>query len=439
MMYLATVNTDTVSQTSGLTYIRLVNSAERPVGFDYRFTQTMWNIVRFALPIKIKQSIAVQACIGGKEHLLDFVRYRTAKFMEHNSRLKVDQVSGSSVTAIAKKLEQRGLEKIFLPSDVGGDFCMETNLLDWTRARLSVEELTSTKPNAFDVAFKPSSESNTGRPDILVKGKRDEPETEADFCKKRNALYSRRMYHKRKLALLSLQEEVWKWEDLNEKLRQDNQHLEQLLWQAQNRLANHGIPMNLAYFGTAPTEPAGALQKPVMFDLNSSVRVPTLKDPPFWGETGRHAMALQAPGGMGLVDSIQKTIVAAPSNLQYMGGQNSGVVFNSNFNNMNTAAAPNLQLFGTDPMVGMTQGSTVGLGGAVPNTLMMQQQEPNMNTNVPYFGSEMTMTMQPTMQELATNGSPVVGVEPFGGLDEWQQQDTMPPNNSVPNSYGGLP
>ena len=63
--------------------------------------------------------------------------------------------------------------------------------------------------------------------------RRKKGESKADFCKRRDAVYSRRMYHKRKMATLSLQQQVEDWQGRNAALRQQATRLEQLLLQAQ--------------------------------------------------------------------------------------------------------------------------------------------------------------------------------------------------------------
>ena len=232
--YLATVFTDSIGQSCGLTNVQLIHSKERPA---VQFCPRIWNVMASAAALGFKRAIVVQAHESGKEQLLDFLRYQSAKILEYNSKIAPDQVYDRSVNQVVRKMEARGIPKEFLPLCVGGHYRLEDNFDAWIRARVSIEELTSRSPTAFDVAshsvqncLVPSG--NSRGIGLLVKRRREEGETELEFRRKRNAVYARRLYHKQKLIILSLQEEIKKYEALNTQKVAENRHLENLLRQA---------------------------------------------------------------------------------------------------------------------------------------------------------------------------------------------------------------
>ena len=268
-MYMGTVQSNVASQRKGLVLMHLVDSKPRPV---LHLRQDSWDIAQSALPIRLKRTMVVQAYEYGKEELLDFVRSKTAAAIAYNAKRQPDQVHDVSITGTARRLEAvLGLTKNFLPLALGGSVSLDDTLAEWTRARLSLEEMTSVVPMVLD-------RNNPGRASQhvltrkakgegpLLKRKRDEEESEEIFCKKRNALYSRRMYHKRKLETLSLDEEVKKWQDANKKARNENQRLEGLMGQARAILCGYSITTNSVHAHNQPhefvTRPAFATFEP---------------------------------------------------------------------------------------------------------------------------------------------------------------------------------
>ena len=184
--------------------------------------------------------MVVQAYEKDKEDLLEFLRFKMAKVLEYNSALTPIQVYGDSVGTTVQKLHDFGIDRSFVPSCMGGDFCLDSKIAEWTRARLSIEELN--KP-IMNHKFLPGSTKGISGP--LVKRKRDDKnETEESFCRKRNAVYARRMYHRRKLELLSLEEEVKGWRESNQTLRKECQRLEQLWMRAQQIVVGYELAKN---------------------------------------------------------------------------------------------------------------------------------------------------------------------------------------------------
>ena len=217
-LYLCTIHTNPMVQTKGATLVQIVHGkCPRPPP-DFR-TQ-WWQVIRTALPIKFRRAIVVQAHEPSKHHLLEYMRFQTAKVVAFNSSLPPIQVYGDSIANIVKGLKKAGLNRKHVPQVLGGAFDWNERVAAWTRARLSVEELahplsgplTSCAKNAI----KKSSDSQA-----------------KTTIQERNALYSRRLYHKRKLQILSLQEECKKWQDGNKRLRIENARLETLWQQAQ--------------------------------------------------------------------------------------------------------------------------------------------------------------------------------------------------------------
>uniref|UniRef100_A0A7S3LAG9 BZIP domain-containing protein n=1 Tax=Amphora coffeiformis TaxID=265554 RepID=A0A7S3LAG9_9STRA len=242
-------------QRMGVTTIHIVNSDPRP---PMHLRQQAWDIGLLALPMKVKRTLVVQAYEFGKEELLDFMRTRTASAIIYNCNGRqqqqiVEEVHGNSVNTTVQHLSVRGIPQAYLPVALGGGVHLDAQFANWMRAQISLEEFTispvSTMMRRTTVRPENANRSSAkSAPCTLVptmkktKGKlliQRNDEREETFCKKRNALYSRRLYHKRKLEILSLQGEIKKLEASNKKLKTEQQHLQGLCVQAQILLNLH--------------------------------------------------------------------------------------------------------------------------------------------------------------------------------------------------------
>ena len=246
-------------QRTGVTTIHIVNSNPRP---PVHLRRQEWDIGLRAVPFQVKRTLVVQEYEFGKDELLNFLRLRTASAIAYNcnggqqQRRAVDEVHGNSVCNLMQGLSLRGIPRAYLPVALGGYVHLDDRFANWTRARLSLEEFMcsplSSMIRSTNVLPENVHHSSTQVGSLMMipatkkpKGKRlirRNNETEDLFCKKRNALYSRRLYHKRKLGVLSLEEEIKKIEASNERLKVEHQRLQALLEQAQ-------IVLNLHLYG----------------------------------------------------------------------------------------------------------------------------------------------------------------------------------------------
>ena len=264
-MYYSTIAcNEWVCQVKGLTLIHLVNSKKRPI---LPFREEMWQIFRNAFPFKVRRCFVAQSYEPDKPELLHFVRYQTCAIFQHNSKMAPIEIYADSVRRTVQKLVRHGVSKRFVPDDLGGDFVMNTRIPKWVQDRLTFEELTDVTPTAYDIVTKKKMlgmKCSRKQGSQLVKRKSSQVESEADFYKRRNAAYSRRLYHKRKLEILSLEEDVKMLISRNKVIRDDNERLQFLLFQAQklvdlmptsvnaNSLAYSCVPPGLTTAESAP-------------------------------------------------------------------------------------------------------------------------------------------------------------------------------------------
>ena len=225
-LYCTTVCPDADSQIRGALLFYPVSSSLAPA---LEFRPSIWNYVRNVAPIKLTGLLVPQAFEPNKCQLLEFKRIQTATVIGFNSGFKPVEIEGNSTAQTIWQINNAGISREFVPICLGGCFNVDAKVAEWARVRISLEELADS-PRALVALSKPSRKSSTS---VLVKRKREEEaESEKDFIRKRNAVYSRRMYHKRKLELLSLQEEIKMWEDKNAAARVETQRLENLIAQA---------------------------------------------------------------------------------------------------------------------------------------------------------------------------------------------------------------
>ena len=217
--------------------IHVVTSKKRPA---VPFRTRIWEMVRTSFPVKISKVTVAQAFEPNKTELLDFLRFQTSSVIGMVSRLPVLEIYSNSVTGTVQKLEASyNIPKQYIPTSLGGDMSIDTKMAEWIRSRLSIEEVSSISPTTFDVTaacksvVTVASKKPTGKGIVLAKRKSRENETDEEFYKRRAALYSRRMYHKRKNEMLALQEVVKTWENLNTVARKEMERLECLLTRAQ--------------------------------------------------------------------------------------------------------------------------------------------------------------------------------------------------------------
>lgn len=192
--------------------------------------------------------------------------YQSTKATEFKSQLRAHRIAAPTSAGTLSLLQQGwGLEAESLPRSLGGKYDYKSQFADWIRMRLSIEDVTSAAPLR---CYKPSivpqvtNIHSVARRGVLcrvadeqMRRKRrkaldgsavaavaaaaptsheqhDEIVPSIDRERVRNALYVRRSYQKRKLELLTLQNQRQVWTERNDTLRQSNAHLAILIEQA---------------------------------------------------------------------------------------------------------------------------------------------------------------------------------------------------------------
>ena len=233
VMYLATVAMNDIGQTEGVTIAQIV-SLEKQMP-PSRFRPKQWDMIRTALPLKISRVVVVQSYQAGKEALLEFLRFKVAGYASVNTGMQVEEVFGDSVGQTIRRLESGGFDRNNLPISLGGNLNYDAALADWTRMRLSVEELIGAAPPIINVVPENGRMVAKSGPRHYTRKRKSDTQIDMPVGEKdRNAMYARRSYHRRKLVLVTLEEEVRVWKERNAAARAQGQWLEQLLAQARS-------------------------------------------------------------------------------------------------------------------------------------------------------------------------------------------------------------
>ena len=232
----------------------------------------MWNLIRNVMPFKVFQVVVVQAYEPHKQCLMDYLGYQAARVHSFSVQRPVVHVAGQSVSDTVQQLQSRcGISPAVIPASFGGRLNYDAALHNWTRMRLGLEDImASSSPNAWQVVphdllahvvggrnnrCSPgfASTTTTGGGALVVatprlrgrgsgssldtnnSNKRNHPLT-LEERRKRQALYSRRTYHRRKITTVSLQEQIRQLQRSNEVARTESQRLENLISMAQSMI-----------------------------------------------------------------------------------------------------------------------------------------------------------------------------------------------------------
>lgn len=284
MMYLATVMTDQLTQTDGVTVVYVVRSAGMP---PVDTNPEGYTIVHTALPLRMKQMIIARAFDQGKEGVLNYLAYQTARVNEFRSGMHPEQLISDSTKGTLALLEQKGVQRQFLPRCLGGDWTPD-QFNDWVRMRLSLEDIMAPAPikrnfltppslqvlqivtpvatnMAVGQAWTPPALTNTpaavstcaaaavaatteqervhSPPRKRAKKKKPPKGGNEQRARQLNALYSRRSYHKQKLKVLGLEEQVQALQTHQGILQQEGRQLESALAMAQQILFSAGLQL----------------------------------------------------------------------------------------------------------------------------------------------------------------------------------------------------
>lgn len=251
IMYINTVFSDEVTESEGFTIVYVVQSGKNP-------TQDLdpegWKMCVLALPTRAKQLLVAQAFEEGKEGILSFLGYQTARTAEFRSKQQTERLISDSFSGTLALLEKRGVQRRYLPRCLGGDFDYEIGLPKWVRMRISIEDIMSPAPikcnklsplvvhngGLLTVAGAEGTlvATVTGRKKPARKKKPVAQVPNDESAKKLNALYSRRSYHRRKLEMIGLEEEVSQWKERNVACRKEEERLIKLLDSAKALISN---------------------------------------------------------------------------------------------------------------------------------------------------------------------------------------------------------
>lgn len=235
-MYWGTVLSDEAAQ-RGTKMVQILTSAKR------RFLAPRpdcWKMIRTALPLKITKFIVAQAYEPYKECLFDFTRPALVRVGKLQWRKSPHVIRGDSVADTLHKLNQQGLSTSIIPQVLGGHCDYNQELHNWIGKRLEIESVAGTCRAAVPIELIAATRSNsrrlcagssTRKPLLSSpnQGTANDPQT---MKRKRRAVYSRRCYHRRKLAIVSGQDQVRDLQATNDKLRAENHKLQMLLDQA---------------------------------------------------------------------------------------------------------------------------------------------------------------------------------------------------------------
>ena len=235
MFYLGTIGSDKESQTNGMTIIHLVSGEARHQNLNLE--SLTWTVIHDALPFRIKDILILPLYEPGKEHLIEYLAFQTSSLVNFRSgRQSIILQHKYGTAGMLDLLEKRGISRQVLPRHLGGSFD-DLSFHLWIQNRLKIENaaLSPTPSNTRDYTPR-------GSTSLLVKRKKTkDEEAEKEFVRKRNALYARRMYYKKKMELIALPEQREALLAQNAALRQDNHHLSALLNDAEQILSAHGL------------------------------------------------------------------------------------------------------------------------------------------------------------------------------------------------------
>lgn len=185
----------------------------------------------------MKGYYVVQAYEEGKKEYIDFLGFKQSRIHKfRHSKVPPNLIASNSVHGTWKMLQNLGFQSHQLPRCVGGTYDY-SQFAEWTRMRLSIEDIMSSTPVLIN-NFSPATAKNKRR--HLAHG--DEKNSGHELARQRNALKTRRCYHRRELQLFVLQEQERAFHVRNRELRQENAFLDDLLLQARACVAFEEIP-----------------------------------------------------------------------------------------------------------------------------------------------------------------------------------------------------
>lgn len=283
LMYGATVMSEQLMQTEGVSVMHVINQTTAQGVID--LNRESYAMIKTALPLKPKRTFVVRAYVEGKEGIMNYLAYQAARVATFRTGIHYEQLIADSAQGTLALVKSRGCHRKHVPACLGGDWDY-SEFDEWIRRRISVEDIMSAAPVISNKLLAPVVPHSTRQKALLAKAgnhhfhdKNNTTTTQKHKTKKAsrgggggcpanpvemNRLYARRCYHKKKLEVLGLQEEVDAMHQSNEVLRQEQARLEQLLEAAMSVVGSLGLPYHQGV-GEANNNPV---------QQNPTVRVP---------------------------------------------------------------------------------------------------------------------------------------------------------------------
>lgn len=242
--YYSLLYAEEVAQAGGIDIMTVVTSDKRP---PVVIEQDGWDKVLSGLPIRIKQFLVVQNHEEGRERYLDSLAFQVSRTLMYNTKgIPNEHIASDSTEGLLRLLHQRGVILEHIPQRLGGLYDY-SSLSDFIRIRTSEEDKISgeqLRANAPAQAYQ-----------VVSQIKRDPEESKEAFSRRRNAVYSRRVFQRRQNDLVALQQQRDYLKTQNTALERDNSRLEMLLAQAEAAL------QVLENQSSLDTKPPGNLKK----------------------------------------------------------------------------------------------------------------------------------------------------------------------------------
>ena len=229
-----------------ITFIHVVTGKPSPL---MNMDPTFWRIFKEALTITVTKIIVAQSFDPYKKALLEFMTYQTSRATEFKSGLEAIRIAGNSEKETLALLKEQGLTEDCLPRSLGGTFSYTIKLNDWIRTRLALEEAISPAVCCYRPTFvgRVTAMTTVARRGTLSTLIESRASTESDdvesmgeagdspksIRRRRNAMYSRRSYQRRKLKIVSLEDEHRCLQYRNKRLKLDNRKLQEALEQCE--------------------------------------------------------------------------------------------------------------------------------------------------------------------------------------------------------------
>ena len=263
VMYFTTaISSNPLTQTNGVIIVDCVSGERRQI----HLWPVLFEKLRSAFPCKVVKITVAQAFDPTKSiHLLDYVRYRVVKISSFNSKTNAENIYGRSVAETIHNLEKNGFARCHLPLEFGGSLNVHEEVAKWTRMRLSMEDIMGScspttqmgvVPRELAVYVKSASEKSNRKRANCSK------ETSLASKRQRDAMYSRRHYHRQKIQLTSLQGQVRLLKERNGEARREYQRLQGLVALVNGVIGANWLP-NLGAISTYQSQHALPPQPPL--------------------------------------------------------------------------------------------------------------------------------------------------------------------------------